>query len=53
MVMMLEEETGAAWASAVEALHARLRPRFSRAEPRQRVRTYLRGLVSSVERKNS
>jgi SRSO17 transposase len=49
----LAEETGAAWARAVEAVHARMRSRFTRAEPRQRVRAYLQGLVSSVERKNS
>ena len=53
METTLADETGAAWASTVEAIHGRVRSRFSRAEPRRRVRTYLQGLVSSVERKNS
>jgi SRSO17 transposase len=53
MTTTLAEQTGAAWARTVETLHLRLRPRFSRAEPRQRVRAYLDGLVSTVERKNS
>ena len=49
----LAEETGAAWAREVEAIHGRVRSRFTRAEPRQRVRAYLQALVSGVERKNS
>jgi SRSO17 transposase len=53
VVTTLAEETGAAWGRAVEAIHERVRWRFTRAEPRQRVRAYLQGLVSSVERKNS
>jgi SRSO17 transposase len=53
VVTTLAEETGAAWARAVEAIHERVRWRFTRAEPRQRVRAYLQGLVSGVERKNS
>jgi SRSO17 transposase len=52
MVTMLTEETGAAWARTVAELHTRLSPQFSRAEPRRRVRAYLQGLVSGVERKN-
>src|SRR5262249_51883806 len=52
METMLTEETSAAWARTVVELHPRLTPQFSRAEPRRRVRTYLQGLVSSVERKN-
>jgi hypothetical protein len=39
-------------AGALEAIQVRLRPRFSRAEPRQRARAYLRGLLGEVERKN-
>src|SRR4029453_1811421 len=50
--MMLTEETGAAWARTIDELHTRLSPQFSRAEPRRRVRAYLQGLVSGVERKN-
>ncbi|WP_216327511.1 IS701 family transposase [Deinococcus aestuarii] len=33
-------------------LHARLAPRFVRAEPRQRSLAYLRGLLSPLERRN-
>jgi SRSO17 transposase len=40
------------WAKELEALHARIAPRFTRAEPRQRALSYLRGLLSRVERKN-
>jgi SRSO17 transposase len=41
-----------AWAAGLEAVHARVAPRFARAEPRQRALAYLRGLLSPVERKN-
>ena len=34
------------------ALHGRITPRFCRAEPRARPLRYLRGLLSSVQRKN-
>src|SRR6266480_7458183 len=40
------------WADGLEALHARVAPRFARAEPRRRALAYLRGLLSPVERKN-
>ncbi len=40
------------WADELDSLHARIAPRFSRAEPRRRVRCYLQGLLSPVERKN-
>ncbi|HEY1243559.1 MAG TPA: IS701 family transposase [Hyphomicrobiaceae bacterium] len=33
-------------------MHARVAPRFARAEPRRRALAYLRGLLSPVERKN-
>jgi len=52
METMLMEETSAAWARIVDELHTRLSPQSSRAEPRRRVRAYLDGLASSVERKN-
>lgn len=42
----------AAWGRGLGALHARIRGRFRRAEPRQRVLAYLRALTSPVERKN-
>jgi SRSO17 transposase len=41
-----------AWAAGLEALHARISPRFARAEPRRRVLAYLRGLLGPVGRKN-
>jgi SRSO17 transposase len=41
-----------AWAMGLEALHARIAPRFARAEPRRRVLAYLRGLLGNVGRKN-
>ena len=40
------------WAAGLEALHARIVPRFRRAEPRQRALSYVRGLLHPVERKN-
>ncbi len=40
------------WAAGLEAVVARIAPRFGRVEPRRRARAYLRGLLSSVERKN-
>ena len=40
------------WAADLDALHARLGPRFGRAEPRRRVRAYVESLLSPVERKN-
>jgi SRSO17 transposase len=41
-----------AWAAELEALGARIGPRFARAEPRRRALAYLRGLLGEVERKN-
>jgi SRSO17 transposase len=40
------------WASELDAVAATLAPRFERAEPRQRVLSYLTGLLSNAERKN-
>jgi SRSO17 transposase len=45
-------EDVAGWAEELERVHARIAGRFFRAEPRRRVRAYLRGLLSAVERKN-
>jgi SRSO17 transposase len=42
-----------AWAAGLETLHARIAPRFARAELRRRVLAYLRGLLGNVGRKNS
>jgi SRSO17 transposase len=41
-----------AWAAGLEELHQRIAARFARAEPRDRVRTYIRGLLAGLERKN-
>jgi len=47
-----EIEEVRAWAAGLEAVHARISPRFARAEPRRRVLAYLRGLLGAVTRKN-
>ncbi len=41
------------WDSEFEALIKKIEPRFARSEATQRAKTYLKGLLSSVERKNS
>jgi SRSO17 transposase len=41
-----------AWAQGIEGIQARIAGRFRRPEPRRRVLTYLKGLLSPVERKN-
>jgi SRSO17 transposase len=40
------------WAGELDAVAARLAPRFARSEPRQRALGYIRGLLSTTERKN-
>jgi SRSO17 transposase len=40
------------WAEGLDRLHARIAPRFRRAEPRRRALAYLRCLLGPVERKN-
>ena len=40
------------WEVGLRALHQRIAGRFSRSESRQRVLSYLKGLLGSVERKN-
>jgi SRSO17 transposase len=42
----------AQWATGLEEVATRIGPRFGRAEPRQRALSYLRGLLSPLERKN-
>lgn len=46
------QETIVGWEAALRALHARIAPRFQRAESRRRARGYLQALLSPVERKN-
>src|SRR5262245_18470031 len=48
----LTEEQVAEWVTHFHALHARIAPRFARAEPRRQAGAYLRGLLSPLERKN-
>src|ERR671938_1674478 len=45
--------TADGWSRELEALAARMAPRFVRAEPRRRALAYLRGLLAPVERKNA
>ncbi len=45
-------ETVEGWGAELRGLHARIAPRFERAEPRRRARTYLQALLSPVARKN-
>src|SRR5262249_13716526 len=40
------------WAAGLDALHARIAPRFARPGPRRRALAFLRGLLSPVARKN-
>jgi len=40
------------WVGELQALQARIAPRFERAEPRRRALAYLQGLLSHTERKN-
>ena len=40
------------WAAGLDAVQQWIGPRFARSEQRQRVRAYLEGLLSPVERKN-
>jgi len=42
----------AGWRAGLDALHARIAPRFRRSEARERARRYLAGLLDRVERKN-
>jgi len=40
------------WSAGLDTVQQRIGPRFARSEQRQRVRAYLEGLLSPVERKN-
>src|SRR5215210_5086570 len=52
MLAMTAIGTAEVWARDLEALAARIAPRFARAEPRRRASAYLRGLLLPLERKN-
>lgn len=49
---MTTPETVQGWNDELLALHARIGPRFARSEPRTRALAYMRGLLSTLERKN-
>jgi SRSO17 transposase len=53
MPQTLNQRTVRWWAKELDVLSERIDPRFSRIEARRRLRSYLRGLLGSVERKNS
>src|SRR4051795_13462896 len=52
MLAMTTVGTAEGWSRELDALAARIAPRFVRAEPRRRAAAYLRGLLAPVERKN-
>jgi SRSO17 transposase len=52
MSATITQDTVLNWAHELDQVHARLAPHVVRSEPRQRVRSYLAGLLSPVERKN-
>ena len=52
MTTTIEQHTIEDWASELERVHARIAPHVIRPEPRQRVRAYLAGRLSPVNRKN-
>jgi SRSO17 transposase len=47
------EKQAGVWADGLVELHQRIGGRFGRVEPRRRALTYLQGLLSQVDRKNS
>jgi SRSO17 transposase len=49
----VDRETVHSWSGELDALGEFIAPRFARSEVRHRVQAYLRGLLGSVERKNS
>lgn len=52
MSAVITQATVQEWATELDKVHGRLAPHFVRSEPRQRVRGYLAGLLSPLERKN-
>lgn len=49
---MVTQTAVARWAAGLDEVQRRIGPRFARSEQRRRVRAYLEGLLSPVERKN-
>jgi len=52
MSTTISQHTVQGWATELEQVHRRVARHFVRSEPRQRVRAYLVGLLSPIERKN-
>lgn len=50
--LLVELEPLKDWAAGLTTLHQQIAPRFKRTEPRKRVLAFLKGLISSVSRKN-
>ena len=50
--MLPNSEELRTWADALQDIEQLLAPHFARAEPRHRAMRYLRGLLSTTERKN-
>jgi SRSO17 transposase len=53
MPQTVDRRTVRSWTEELDAVGERIAPRFARAELRNRARSYLRGLLSGTERKNS
>ena len=53
MPRTVDRELVRSWTEELDAVSERIAPHFVRAELRARVRSYLRGLLSATERKNS
>jgi SRSO17 transposase len=49
---MVARDEAVDWARGLDGLVEQIAPRFRRIEPRRRVRAYLQGLLSPVDRKN-
>jgi SRSO17 transposase len=52
MSRMVDRKTVRSWTQELDAVGERIAPRFARVELRDRARSYLRGLLSGIERKN-
>lgn len=52
MPRTVDRKTVRSWTEELDAVGGRIAPRFARSELRDRARSYLRGLLSGVERKN-
>jgi SRSO17 transposase len=52
MAQTVDRKMARSWTEELEAVGNRLSPRFARSEARDRARDYLRGLLSTSERKN-